>query len=433
MRKKSFFLMLAAFVFCNTNAQTRSASLQSFMQDRFGMFIHWGPVALRGTEIGWSRDREVSKADYDALYKEFDPVLFDAGAWVKAAKDAGMKYLTITARHHDGFCLWPTKFTEYNIMNSPYKKDVVGALSKACKKEGIKFCIYYSVLDWYHPDYPMHSPHNNPKPDPRSDMNRYIAFMKNQLKELITSYDPYMLWFDGQWESPWTDAMGRDIYSYVKQLKPSIITNNRLGKEFAAVDNKTIDAAKMIGDYDTPEQVVGRLNMDLPWESCFTICNQWAWKPNDKMKSLKECLTILSKAVGGNGNLLLNVGPMPDGRIEARQVKRLQEIGDWLKINGEAVYGTLGGPYEPTGAYATTRKNKTIYVHVLNTDTASIVLRKIPGIKIKTAHTLAGEKVNLAQNGDSIEIHKPAPEKSGLPYVVALETDKPVSTLPIIK
>src|SRR3546814_533843 len=162
------------------------------MDKRFGMFIHWGPVSLRGTEIGWSRGREVSKEDYDNLYKEFNPVLFDANDWVKAAKDAGMKYLTITARHHDGFSLWPSKFTEYDIAATPYKKDIVGALAKACKKADIEFCIYYSVLDWYHPDYPIHSAADQTI-DPKADMDRYIMIMKNQLKELITRYDPYML------------------------------------------------------------------------------------------------------------------------------------------------------------------------------------------------------------------------------------------------
>ncbi|WP_262919460.1 alpha-L-fucosidase [Niabella hibiscisoli] len=208
MKTTILCISLMLFSFIKVDAQ-KINSLQSFMHDRFGMFIHWGPVSLRGTEIGWSRDNQVAKEDYDSLYKEFNPVLFNAEAWVKAAKDAGMKYLTITARHHDGFCLWPTQYTSYNIMNTPFKKDVVGALSKACKKYNIKFCIYYSILDWWHPDYPLHSPHKNPQPDPRSDMNRYIAYMKNQLKELITHYDPYMLWFDGQWEKPWTDEMGR--------------------------------------------------------------------------------------------------------------------------------------------------------------------------------------------------------------------------------
>ena len=434
MYKKLIYTFLFVLFCSATNAQlkTSDAVMKDFMSRRFGLFIHWGPVSLRGTEIGWSRDKQVSKADYDSLYKEFNPVLFNADARVKTAKDAGMKYLTITARHHDGFCLWPTKFTEYNIMNSPYKKDIVGALNEACKKQGIKFCIYYSLLDWYHPDYPIHSAYDS-KPDPKSDMNRYIAFMKNQLKELITKYDPYMLWFDGQWESPWTDEMGKDLYAYLKKLKPNVITNNRLGKEMAAVQNKLIDVSKMIGDYDTPEQAVGRMNMETPWESCFTICNQWAWKPNDQMKSLKECLTILSKAAGGNGNLLLNVGPMPDGRIEQRQITRLKEIGDWLKLNSEAIYNTLGGPYEPTNNYATTRKGNKIYLHVLKTDTSAITLKAIPGRKVLKAGTMDGESVPVEKGDDTFKVMLPQSRSGKTEYVIVLELDGSAESIPVIK
>ncbi len=425
-------VVLLLFVFAGVYAQTktRQEALDDFMKDRFGMFIHWGPVTLRGTEIGWSRGREVPVEEYDNLYKEFDPVLFNAEDWAKTARDAGMKYLTITARHHDGFCLWPTKFTDYNIMATPFKKDVVGALSKACKKYGIKFCMYYSVLDWHQPDYPFHLPEGKQQPDPKADMTRYMQFMKNQLKELVTNYDPYMLWFDGQWESPWTNAMGKEIYDYLHQLKPDIITNNRLGKEFAAMGNKAIDPSKMIGDYDTPEQVVGRLNMTMPWESCFTICQQWAWKPNDKLKSLKECLSILSRTAGGNGNLLLNVGPMPDGRIEQRQVTRLKEIGDWLKINGAAVYNTLGGPYEPNDDYATTRRGNKIYVHILNTDTTVVTLKALPGRKIVQAYRLKGQPVSVGQTGSNIIIPV---LKSDEPYVVVLELDNTAETIPVIQ
>ena len=434
MYKKLIYTFLFVLFCSATNAQlkTSDAVMKDFMSRRFGLFIHWGPVSLRGTEIGWSRDKQVSKAEYDSLYKEFNPVLFNADAWVKTAKDAGMKYLTITARHHDGFCLWPTKFTEYNIMNTPYKKDIVGALNEACKKQGIKFCIYYSLLDWYHPDYPIHSAYDS-KPDPKSDMNRYIAFMKNQLKELITKYDPYMLWFDGQWESPWTDEMGKDLYAYLKKLKPNVITNNRLGKEMAAVQNKLIDVSKMIGDYDTPEQAVGRMNMETPWESCFTICNQWAWKPNDQMKSLKECLTILSKAAGGNGNLLLNVGPMPDGRIEQRQITRLKEIGDWLKLNSEAIYNTLGGPYEPTNNYATTRKGNKIYLHVLKTDTSAITLKAIPGRKVLKAGTMDGESVPVEKGDDTFKVMLPQSRSGKTEYVIVLELDGSAESIPVIK
>jgi alpha-L-fucosidase len=411
--------------------QTSNAAIKEFMDKRFGMFVHWGPVSLRGTEIGWSRDRDLPKEEYDNLYKEFNPVLFNADEWVKAAKDAGMKYLTITARHHDGFCLWPSKFTDYNISNTPYKKDIVGALNEACKKQGIKFCIYYSVLDWWHSEYPIHSAHNA-KVDPKSDINKYIAYMKNQLKELITDYNPYMLWFDGAWEEPWTDEMGKEIYAYIKNIKPDLIVNNRLGKEIAAVENRKIDRSKMIGDYDTPEQVVGRLNMTTPWESCFTICNQWAWKPNDKMKSLNECLAILSKTSGGNGNLLLNTGPMPDGRMEARQVQRLREIGSWLTFNGEAVYGTLGGPYQPNEMFATTRKANKLYLHVIKTDTVSISLKNIPGRKIMKSYVLGGENIIVEKGAEVFTLMLPASRTAKTEYVIVLELDASAETVDLI-
>lgn len=422
-----FVLSITAYAQNKTSKEV----VKDFMNKRFGMFIHWGPVSLRGTEIGWSRGKDVSVDEYDSLYKEFDPVLFNADDMVGIAKQAGMKYLTITARHHDGFCLWPTAYTDFNIMHSPYKKDIVGALAAACKKQGIKFCIYYSVLDWHHPDYPIHSP-SGKDIDPKSDMDKYIIFMKNHLKELITKYDPYMLWFDGAWEKPWTEEMGRDMYAYLKKLKPDVITNNRLGKEMAGMDNAKIDESKMVGDYDTPEQVVGKLNMNMPWESCFTICRQWSWKPNDKMKSLNECLAIISQTAGGNGNLLLNVGPMPDGRIEARQVTRLREIGDWLKTNGEAIYNTFGGPYQPTANYATTRKGNNIYVHVIKTDTASITLKSIPGRQIKNAHVLNGEKIKIENDQDNFRVLLPTALSGKEEYIIVLELNGNAEALPVI-
>ena len=205
---KKILLLLAGFLFFSfllyaqpepavpAHIKTSKKIMDGFMDLRFGMFVHWGPVTLRGTEIGWSRDKLVARDDYDSLYKEFDPVLFNADTWVKTAKDAGMKYLTIIAKHHDGFCMWPTAYTDYSILHTPYKKDVVGELAKACRAQGIKFCIYYSVLDWHYPDYTMHSSEDK-EPDPKADMGKYIVYMKHQLKELITRYHPYLLWFDG--------------------------------------------------------------------------------------------------------------------------------------------------------------------------------------------------------------------------------------------
>jgi alpha-L-fucosidase len=401
--------------------------VDDFMAKRFGMFIHWGPVALRGTEIGWSRNREVKQGEYDSLYKEFNPVLFNADNWVKTAKDAGMKYLTITAKHHDGFCLWPTKFTDYNIMNSPFKRDIVGELAKSCKKYGIKFCIYYTVLDWYDLRYPIRND-GTKTIDPKGDMVKFVQYMKDQLKELITNYDPYMLWFDGNWEQPWTKEMGADVYTFIKKLSPSVVINNRLGKG----THKTM-GPDIVGDYATPEQVVGKMNLDMPWESCITICNQWAWKPNDKMKSLQQCIQTLASTAGGNGNLLFNVGPMMDGRIEKRQVDRLKETGEWLKVNGDAIYGTKAGPFLPDSMMAATRKGNKINLMLLKKVGDQLVLPNIEGRKILRAFFMNGTNLSYEQAPTTTSINLPKVLPDPNCTVIVLEMDGDVENLSLIK
>lgn len=401
--------------------------VDDFMAKRFGMFIHWGPVALRGTEIGWSRNREVKQGEYDSLYKEFNPVLFNADNWVKAAKDAGMKYLTITAKHHDGFCLWPTKFTDYNIMNSPFKRDIVGELAKSCKKYGIKFCIYYTVLDWYDLRYPIRND-GIKTIDPKGDMVKFVQYMKDQLKELITNYDPYMLWFDGNWEQPWTKEMGADVYTFIKKLSPSVVINNRLGKG----THKTM-GPDIVGDYATPEQVVGKMNLDMPWESCITICNQWAWKPNDKMKSLQQCIQTLASTAGGNGNLLFNVGPMMDGRIEKRQVDRLKETGEWLKVNGDAIYGTKAGPFLPDSMMAATRKGNKINLMLFKKVGDQLVLPNIEGRKILRAFFMNGTNLSYEQAATTTSINLPKVLPDPNCTVIVLEMDGDVENLSLIK
>jgi alpha-L-fucosidase len=401
--------------------------VDDFMAKRFGMFIHWGPVALRGTEIGWSRNREVKQGEYDSLCKEFNPVLFNADNWVKTAKDAGMKYLTITAKHHDGFCLWPTKFTDYNIMNSPFKRDIVGELAKSCKKYGIKFCIYYTVLDWYDLRYPIRND-GTKTIDPKGDMVKFVQYMKDQLKELITNYDPYMLWFDGNWEQPWTKEMGADVYTFIKKLSPSVVINNRLGKG----THKTM-GPDIVGDYATPEQVVGKMNLDMPWESCITICNQWAWKPNDKMKSLQQCIQTLVSTAGGNGNLLFNVGPMMDGRIEKRQVDRLKEMGEWLKVNGDAIYGTKAGPFLPDSMMAATRKGNKINLMLFKKVGDQLVLPNIEGRKILRAFFMNGTNLSYEQAATTTSINLPKVLPDPNCTVIVLEMDGDVENLSLIK
>lgn len=418
-----------------TNAQTilpvmgtSEKTMDGFMDLRFGMFIHWGPVTLRGTEIGWSRGHQVPVKDYDNLYKEFDPVLFNADKWVKAAKSSGMKYLVTTAKHHDGFCLWPSAYTDYDIASTPFNKDVVGALAEACRKQGIKFCIYYSVLDWYHPEYPLtHLKDSAVVPD--ADMAKYIIYMKNQLKELITRYHPYMLWFDGNWEKPWTRTEAVNMYNYIKKLDPDVIINNRLN---AGGNHKTLTDST-VGDFATPEQVVGTINMEDPWESCITLGTQWSWKPNDKLKSVRKCIDILAGTAGGNGNLLLNVSPMFDGRMEIRTIDTLKEIGKWMKKYGDAIYNTKGGPYIPNKQYTATRKGNEINIFLIEPKTGLFILSPIPGCKVLNAHFMGGEKVNFSQDEKGIHIKLPVKMPNNKCNVIVLEMNKNVEDIPLIK
>jgi alpha-L-fucosidase len=412
----------------SSDIKTSKAVMDGFMDKRFGMFIHFGPVSLRGTEISWSRNKEVPAEEYDNLYKEFNPVLFNANAWVKAAKDAGMKYLTITSKHHDGFCLWPTSFSTYNINNSPYKRDIVGELAKACNKQGIAFCIYFTVLDWHDPDYPIHNPYDSTK-NVQGDMKAFVRRMKNELKEIVVRYRPYMLWFDGNWEKPWTKEYAIDVYQFIKSLDKDVIINNRLGKG----DQDSL-STESVGDYLTPEQRIGTMNMKDPWESCITICSQWAWKPNDSMKSLKECIQTLIKTSAGNGNLLFNVGPMMDGRMEARQVERLKEMGDWLSKYGNSIYGTKGGPYLPNEIYAATRKDNRIYLHVFERKAASLELPSLPGIRITRAYFMNGKLVPFTQDKEEhIRIDLPSVLPDELSSVIVMELDKNAERIPVIK
>jgi alpha-L-fucosidase len=300
--KKKLVILIAGLMFLNnTFGQTEASKkerLKLWQDARFGMFIHWGPVSLKGTEIGWSRGREIPVEEYDNLYKQFNPVNYNAEEWVKLAKDAGMKYIIFTSKHHDGFCMWDTKYTDFNIMNSPFKRDVMKELADACKKYGMALGFYHSTCDWHHPDFPLTSPGGKVKRE-TPDLERYTEYLKNQSVEILTKYGPLLvMWYDVPQQF---DAVrGQSVIDLITKVQPNIIVNNRTGAK---------------GDFDTPEQRVGGFQIDRPWETCMTIARQWAWKPNDEVKSLEQCLHSLIRSAGGDGNLLFNVGPMSDGRI----------------------------------------------------------------------------------------------------------------------
>ena len=392
----------------------RDARMKKWRDARFGMFIHWGPVSLKGTEIGWSRGSQIPIEEYDRLYFQFNPTNFNAREWARLAKDAGMKYMVFTSKHHDGFCMWNTKQTDFNIMRSPFARDVVKELASACRREGVKFGTYHSVTDWHHPDFPLTSPGGKVRRE-TSNIDRYEQYLRAQMTELIRNYGPlWVMWFDVPQE--FDVQRGQGLIDLARSLQPGIVVNNRSGAP---------------GDYDTPEQRIGAYQDTRPWETCMTIANQWAWKPDDETKSLNDCLRKLIVCAGGDGNLLFNVGPMPDGRIEPLQIERLKDMGAWLKKYGQSIYATRGGPWKPGDYGVSTRKGKTIYVHVLNWNGDAIQLPPIAAT-IASAKVLTGGKAEVQQSDDGITLRVAPADRQDIDTIIALKLKSSAMDVPAV-
>jgi alpha-L-fucosidase len=338
----------------------------------------------------------------------------------------GAGYLVLTSKHHDGFCLWHSRHTEYDIASAPFERDVMDELARACHREGVVFCTYHSICDWRHPDYPQGSPGGKTsKPD--ANMQRYRTYLHDQVTEIIQNYGPIgIMWFDGEWEEPWTESMGRELYDLCRRLQPDILVNNRVGKGRQGMSGTT-RSGQFAGDYDTPEQEVGKYQVDRPWESCITLCNQWAWKPEDPMKPLPDLIKTLVNCVGGDGNLLLNVGPMPTGEVEPRQTQRLRELGQWLKANGRSVYGTRGGPLRPGSWGASTHSGSSVFLHVLNWQGSDRLQLPTLNSEILSAKTLQGRPVYFYRSSGTLEILRPADTKDEIDTVIELVMAEEIS------
>jgi len=400
-----------------------TARLAWWRDARFGMFIHYGPVTLTGQEISWSRANsntncpnkgQTPVAVYDNLYKQFNPTNYNAADWAGIAKMAGMKYVVLTAKHCDGFLLWDSKVDGYNIMASPFHRDLCSELSKAVRANGLKLGWYFSPMDWRDPDC-------------RSANNAcFVTKMQGELRELLSHYGKVdVLWFDYDGREAVYDQA--NTYALVKKLQPEILIDNRLDLGVKQGNRLMLNSN---ADYYTPEQQIGAYDDQRPWETCMTICRQWSWKPDDKMKSPAEVVSILCRVVGGDGNLLLNVGPMPDGRIEPRQVEVLKQVGAWMKVNGESIYGTRGGPWKPTPSITSTRKGDMVYVQVLKAEGDTIELPALPR-EIQSASVLGGRKIKTEAAGGKYILHLPA-KRNPLATVIRLKLDRSALPLPAL-
>jgi len=400
----------------------REARIAWWREARFGMFIHWGPVSLTGLEISWSRANSNPKCPnkgptpvdvYDHLYQEFNPVRFDARQWVATARAAGMKYMVLTAKHCDGFLLWHSQADSYNIASTPFRRDVCGELTQAAHDEGMRLGWYFSPMDWRDPDF-------------RTERNAaFLGRMQNEVKELLGNYGRIdLLWFDWDGREPPYDQL--NTYALVRKMQPDIVIDNRLD---LGIGNDNTEIRSPNADYYTPEQRIGRYDDQRPWETCMTLGTQWSWKPNDTIKSTKEVIHILARVVGGDGNLLLNVGPMPDGRIEPRQAEVLRQVGAWLEANGESIYGTRGGPFKPSSALVSTRKGNDIYVHILKRSDEKVTLPPLPK-KIVKSQLLTGGTVPVVQTDSGITLTVPQPDAQSADTIIKLTLDGSAQEIP---
>jgi alpha-L-fucosidase len=396
--------------FTETSAQ-HARRMAWWREARFGMFIHWGLYSVPAGE--WNgrtnyaewilEDAKIPVSRYEKFADEFNPTQFDANAWVKAAKDAGMKYIVITSKHHDGFGLFPSKASNWNIARTPFKRDPLKELASACKEQGMKLCFYHSIMDWHSSDYAPRRDYNDvAKGTP--DMDRYEAYLKAQLKELLTNYGPIgLLWFDGEWEPTWTNERAKRVSDYIHSIQPNVIVNNRLGK--ARNGMAGMSDGEGVGDYGTPEQTVPAMGFGpgVDWESCMTMNDHWGYnKTDDHWKSSRELIRTLIDCASKGGNYLLNVGPTAQGTFPAASVERLKEIGSWMKVNGDGIYGTTASPFKKFSWGRATMKRESrldgrvhpnIYLHVFDWPTNGELL--VPGLK--TLPTQAYQRGNGPQ------------------------------------
>lgn len=383
MRKFVGILLVSALMASSLRAQytptsENLAARKEFNESRFGIFIHWGLYAMLG-QGGWvMTNQSINHKEYAKLANAFYPHDFNAQEWVKAIKDSGARYITFTTRHHDGFSMWNTKQSDLSIAHTPYGKDIVAQLAQACHDNGVKLHLYYSHIDWSRDDYPSGRVGTNTGKDPsKADWKSYYSFMNRQLTELLTNYGPIgCIWFDGMWDhekdSIPFDWQLEEQYRLIHHLQPAcLIGNNHHSTPHAGEDIQMFER-------DIPgENKAGLSGQDisqLPLETCETMNGMWGYRIYDlNYKSVSQLVQLLVRTAGKGANLLLNIGPQPDGHLPQLALDRLQGMGRWLRANGETIYSTNAGPINNKD-YVSTQKDDKIWIHVLSDSVSTISL-----------------------------------------------------------
>ena len=388
----------------------RVASREWFRDAKFGMFIHWGVYSLLGQGEWVMQNRPIVVPDYEWLASTFNPAKFDARTWVAVAKNAGMKYITITSRHHDGFSMFATRATRYNIVDwTPFQRDPLKELADECRRQGIKLFFYYSQLDWHHPDYwPRGSTgHKTGRPE-SGDWTRYLDFLDAQLTELLTNYGPVGgIWFDGMWDKPDANWRLPQTYALIHRLQPAtlIVPNHHrapLPGEDVQTFEQDLPGANTAG-FNT--QTIG----GLPLETSLTMNDSWGFNLTDhNYKSVRDLIHYLVKAAGQGANLLLNIGPRPDGTIPPEAEERLQAIGKWIAVNGNAIYGTRAGPISPHSWGVTTQRGDTVFVHVLDWSDPTLALPSLGAGRWKARMWPSGAAVAVTQSVNGVTLTLPS-------------------------
>jgi alpha-L-fucosidase len=402
---------------------TNLAARDWFQDARFGMFIHWGvySVPARGE---WVMEHEhIPVSEYEKFAPQFNPTQFSAQAIVSLAKRAGMRYITITSKHHDGFAMWPTQQSHWNIVDAtPYKQDPLKALAAEAQRQGIKLFFYHSMLDWHNTDYwPLGRTGHFTGRRQAGDFDRYLDYMNAQLTELLSGTYGAIggIWFDGMWDKPDADWKLERTYGLIHRLQPAaLIGNNHHRAPFAGEDFQMFEQ-------DLPGENSAGFNKagvsDLPLETCETINHSWGYTRDDKdFKSVPQLIHLLVRAAGANANFLLNIGPTAEGKVQPEFVERLQGIGAWLGAHGDTVYGTRAGPISPRSWGVTTAKGNRIYVHILNWQEPYLVLPPVPGVKAAWDFD-SHQKVELTQFRGQTLLSVPPATTGSIDRIVVLE------------